>query len=56
MTAAAAGLICLLIGFVIGFFSFKVKTRWCRLHGEVKVCPLCVQVVTPAVTPAERPC
>lgn len=31
-----------LIGFTIGLFSFKVKTRWCRDHGLVKVCPACL--------------
>lgn len=31
-----------LVGFAFGFFSFKVKTRWCTLHGVVKVCPDCI--------------
>lgn len=33
---------CALLGFAAGLFSFKVKSRWCRRHGIVKSCPLCV--------------
>jgi hypothetical protein len=29
------------LGFLAGLFSFKVKSRWCRVHGVVKRCPLC---------------
>lgn len=31
-----------LLGFLTGLFSFKVKSRWCRRHGVVKSCPVCV--------------
>jgi hypothetical protein len=31
-----------LAGFAVGLFSFKVKSRWCRHHGVVKICPNCI--------------
>jgi hypothetical protein len=30
------------VGFTVGLFLFKVKSRWCRKHGIVKSCPVCV--------------
>jgi hypothetical protein len=33
---------CGLLGFAGGLFSFKIKSRWCRQHGIVKSCPVCV--------------
>ncbi len=29
------------VGFGLGFFGFKVRTRWCRHHGAVLRCPEC---------------
>ncbi len=36
MTAAGT-----VVGFAAGLFLFKVKSRWCKVHGVVKRCPLC---------------
>jgi hypothetical protein len=30
-----------LLGFLAGLLSFKVKTRWCSTCGAVKSCPTC---------------
>lgn len=35
-----------LLGFVAGLVSFKVKTRWCRSCGETLTCATCVRRVT----------
>ncbi len=37
-----AVLAALVLGFMAGLLSFKVKTRWCKTHGIVKSCPYCV--------------
>ncbi len=29
------------IGFLLGFFSFKIRTRWCRHCGVTLRCPDC---------------
>jgi hypothetical protein len=29
------------VGFAAGLLSFKVKSRWCPVHGVVKRCPMC---------------
>jgi hypothetical protein len=31
----------LLVGFLAGLWSFKVKSRWCPRHGCQLVCPDC---------------
>ena len=33
-----------LLGFGIGFFGFKVKTRWCRTCGTTLICPACMSM------------
>ena len=30
------------VGFAIGLFSFKVKSRWCPEHGAALSCPECL--------------
>jgi hypothetical protein len=30
-----------LLGFLAGLLSFKVKSRWCSICGAVKSCPRC---------------
>jgi hypothetical protein len=32
----------MLLGFLVGLLSFKVKSRWCTECGTVKRCPRCV--------------
>lgn len=32
---------CVLLGFLAGLFSFKVKSQWCQVHGVVKSCAIC---------------
>jgi hypothetical protein len=36
-----------LLGYLTGFLSFKVKTRWCGVCGAVKSCPDCANTRTP---------
>jgi hypothetical protein len=31
-------------GFLVGLFSFRVKSRWCTQCGRVKRCPACAHV------------
>jgi hypothetical protein len=31
------------VGFAVGLFSFKIKSRWCPVHGIPKDCPDCRQ-------------
>ena len=33
--------VAVLIGFLAGLFSFKVKSRWCPTHGWTLRCPEC---------------
>lgn len=33
--------VALLLGFLAGLLSFKVKSRWCASCGMVKSCPRC---------------
>ena len=30
------------VGFLIGLFAFKVKSRWCPEHGSTMQCAECV--------------
>jgi hypothetical protein len=30
------------VGFAIGLFAFKVKSRWCPEHGTPLMCPECL--------------
>jgi hypothetical protein len=32
----------LALGFTIGLFAFKVKTRWCKRCGATLICAFCV--------------
>jgi hypothetical protein len=32
-----------IIGFGFGYFGFKVRTRWCPLHGATLKCPDCMK-------------
>ena len=32
------------LGFAAGLFSFRVKARWCPIHGVVKDCAACRKV------------
>jgi hypothetical protein len=53
----------MLLGFLAGLLSFKVKSRWCAECGTVKSCPRCADRTEPlavqwpceSVTTAERP-
>lgn len=38
----ATGGVCLLLGFALGLFSFKVKTQWCRDCGGKLRCMACL--------------
>lgn len=33
--------VAVLLGFLAGLLSFKIKTRWCGTCGTVKSCPRC---------------
>jgi hypothetical protein len=39
----AAVLLAILVGFLAGLLTFKVKTRWCPNCGAVKSCPRCAR-------------
>ena len=42
----------LLVAYAAGWFSFKVRTRWCSQCGTVKSCPRCanwVALTAPAI-------
>jgi hypothetical protein len=45
-----AAVSCTLLGFAIGYFGFKIRTRWCPEHGVRLRCPEC-----PAPAPPPRP-
>lgn len=34
-------IVAILLGFLAGLLSFRVKTRWCTTCGSVKSCPTC---------------
>ncbi len=31
----------MLLGYLVGLLSFKIKSRWCAVCGSVKSCPRC---------------
>jgi len=37
----------MLLGFLAGLWSFKVKSRWCSDCGAVKSCPKCAGWASP---------
>jgi hypothetical protein len=57
-----AVVLAMLLGFLAGLLSFKVKSRWCAECGTVKSCPLCAgwadplaaQWASDSTTTAER--
>jgi hypothetical protein len=42
-----AVVLAMLLGFLGGLLSFKVKSRWCAECGTVKSCPLCAGWANP---------
>ncbi|MCU1658741.1 MAG: hypothetical protein JWO57_3397 [Pseudonocardiales bacterium] len=56
-------ILAMLLGFLAGLLSFKVKNRWCADCGTVKSCPRCAgwadsltaQGLPGSTTAAERP-
>jgi len=62
MSYAAMIISTMLLGFLAGLLSFKVKSRWCARCGAVKRCPTCAGWATTArsqsdarVTAADSP-
>ncbi len=50
---------CSLFSFAVGFFGFKIRTRWCPKHGLPLRCPECAALAAPSrprneVNPADR--
>ena len=31
------------LAFLVGFFAFKIRVRWCKTCGTVKRCPICAE-------------
>jgi hypothetical protein len=42
-----AVVLAMLLGFLVGLLSFKVKNRWCTECGMVKSCPRCAGWANP---------
>ncbi len=51
MSYAVTIILAMLIGFLAGLLSFKVKSRWCPTCGAVKSCPTCAGWAKSAVPP-----
>ncbi len=43
-----------LVGFFLGLFSFKIKSRWCPRHGMALRCPDCTALNTPYLSKDRR--
>jgi hypothetical protein len=52
MSYAITMILAMLLGFLAGLLSFKVKTRWCSTCGAVKSCPTCAGWAKSATPPA----
>jgi hypothetical protein len=50
MSYAVTITVAMLLGFLAGLLSFKVKSRWCPTCGAVKCCPACTGWAKPVVT------
>jgi len=48
ITLAATAASCLLLGFAIGYFGFKIRTSWCPEHGIRLRCPECTSASSPS--------
>ena len=33
--------VAMVLAFLVGFFAFKIRVRWCKACGRVKRCPVC---------------
>jgi hypothetical protein len=51
MSYAVTIILTMLLGFLAGLLSFKVKSRWCPTCGAVKSCPTCAGWAKSAVPP-----
>lgn len=51
---ASASLGTLILGFIVGYFGFKIRTRWCPIHGSKLRCPDCAALVAAGLSPAGR--
>ncbi len=54
MSYAVPIILAMLLGFLAGLLSFKVKNRWCPICGAVKVCPTCAGWTKPAGPPPSQ--
>ncbi len=54
MSYVVTVILALLLGFLAGLLSFKVKSRWCSTCGVVKSCPTCAGWAKSAVPPGSE--
>ena len=45
---------CSLFSFAVGYFGFKIRTKWCPKHGATLRCPECIPTASRRPQPAGR--